>query len=80
MNPPRLQQQQQPRPPLPPQQPGDKNTEQQSHQEQRKHADGGIVNPVNLPGTGVGMFGFGSGGGMDAVVTTLIGITVGTLP
>ncbi|CAE6439583.1 unnamed protein product [Rhizoctonia solani] len=40
-----------------------------------KHADAGIVNPVSLPGTGVGMFGFGAGGA-DAIVTTLIGITV----
>ncbi|QRV98144.1 hypothetical protein RhiJN_26163 [Ceratobasidium sp. AG-Ba] len=42
----------------------------------QKHADTGIVNPVSLPGAGVGMFGFGAGGGLDAVITTLIGITV----
>ncbi|ELU42110.1 AAA domain-containing protein [Rhizoctonia solani AG-1 IA] len=40
-----------------------------------KHADTGIVNPVSLPGTGIGMFGFGSGG-VDAIITTLIGISV----
>ncbi|CUA71696.1 hypothetical protein RSOLAG22IIIB_04742 [Rhizoctonia solani] len=40
-----------------------------------KHADAGIANPVSLPGTGIGFFGFGSGG-VDAIVTTLIGITV----
>lgn len=79
MNPPRLQQQQQSVPPPPPQQPGDKSSEGQPDQGQRKHTDSGIVSPVSLPGTGVGTFGFGSGGGMDAVITTLIGITVGTL-
>jgi hypothetical protein len=42
-----------------------------------KHVDTGLVNPVNLPGTGVGIFGFGGGGGGDAVITTLIGISVG---
>ncbi|KAG8739061.1 hypothetical protein FRC10_006218 [Ceratobasidium sp. 414] len=41
-----------------------------------KHVDTNIVNPVSLPGTGVGMFGFGAGGGVDAIITTLIGITV----
>ncbi|EUC62520.1 archaeal ATPase [Rhizoctonia solani AG-3 Rhs1AP] len=41
-----------------------------------KHADTGIVNPVSLPGTGIGLFGFGAGGGVDAIITTLIGITV----
>ncbi|KDN43865.1 hypothetical protein RSAG8_05858, partial [Rhizoctonia solani AG-8 WAC10335] len=41
-----------------------------------KHADTGIVNPVSLPGTGIGSFGFGAAGGIDAIVTTLIGIAV----
>lgn len=78
MNPPREQQQQQP-PPPPPQKPEEKDKEQTPLPDQHKPADAGIVNPVNLPGTGVGMFGFGAGGGADAVVTTLIGIAVGTL-
>ncbi|KAF8608264.1 hypothetical protein BDV93DRAFT_519312 [Ceratobasidium sp. AG-I] len=77
MNPPREQQKQQPPPPPPPpQQPGEKGTEEKPHPEHHKPGDVGIVNPVNLPGTGVGMFGFGAGGGSDAVVTTLIGIAV----
>ncbi|KAJ1306180.1 hypothetical protein OPQ81_010889 [Rhizoctonia solani] len=49
--------------------------EKQTKQEHPKHADTGIVNPVSLPGTGIGMFGFGAGG-VDAIITTLIGITV----
>ncbi|CAE6431162.1 unnamed protein product, partial [Rhizoctonia solani] len=51
----------------------DKKSTQQEHPP--KHADTGIVNPVSLPGTGIGMFGFGAGG-VDAIITTLIGITV----
>ncbi|QRV84110.1 hypothetical protein RhiJN_12126 [Ceratobasidium sp. AG-Ba] len=39
-----------------------------------KLADAGIVNPVNFPETGVGTF--GAGGGLDAVITTLVGLAV----
>ncbi|KAG8697597.1 hypothetical protein FRC09_007757 [Ceratobasidium sp. 395] len=73
MSPPRRQQQQQ----QPPGLPGEgKETSSECQKPGHKHADTGIVNPVNLPGTGIGMFGFGAGGGADAVITTLIGITV----
>ncbi|EUC55538.1 AAA domain protein, putative [Rhizoctonia solani AG-3 Rhs1AP] len=41
-----------------------------------KHTDTGTFNPVSLPGTGSRSFGFGAGGGADAVVTALIGIAV----
>ncbi|CAE6341502.1 unnamed protein product [Rhizoctonia solani] len=51
----------------------DEKSSQQEHPP--KHPDAGIVNPVSLPGTGIGMFGFGTGG-VDAIITTLIGITV----
>ncbi|CEL56561.1 hypothetical protein RSOLAG1IB_07910 [Rhizoctonia solani AG-1 IB] len=53
--------------------PNDEKSSQEPHP--HKHADAGIVNPVSLPGTGIGMFGFGSGGA-DAILTTLIGISV----
>ncbi|KAG9105027.1 hypothetical protein FRC07_009655 [Ceratobasidium sp. 392] len=75
MSPPRHQQQQQP--PLPQDPPKEeKEIPNVKPQQEHKHPDAGIVNPVNLPGTGIGMFGFGAGGGADAVITTLIGITV----
>ncbi|QRV98143.1 hypothetical protein RhiJN_26162 [Ceratobasidium sp. AG-Ba] len=39
-----------------------------------KLADTSIVNPVNLLGTSVGKFGVG--GGLDAVITTLVGLAI----
>lgn len=75
MSPPNRQQQLQPQQGQPVEE--KESTDAKSGQEHKHATDAGIVNPVNLPGTGIGMFGFGAGGGMDAVITTLIGITVG---
>ncbi|KAG9087012.1 hypothetical protein FS749_003227, partial [Ceratobasidium sp. UAMH 11750] len=73
MSPPRHQQQQQP---LQGQPIEEKESLDGKPGLEHKQVDTNMVNPVSLPGTGVGMFGFGAGGGVDAIITTLIGITV----